>query len=99
MSRLNFDEVVDVLSLKSGRAIFRSILNDAKTVKEVQEDLEESEVSLKYRESVYKALERLVSAGLVKKMRDGRTVKYKSRYSGISADFVEENLGLSETER
>ncbi|KXB01670.1 hypothetical protein AKJ44_02255 [candidate division MSBL1 archaeon SCGC-AAA261F17] len=98
MARPKFDEAVDVLSLKSARAILRSILRDSKTVREVHEELENLNASLEYRESVYKALERLVAAGLVEKIRDGRSVKYGSRYSEVSADFVREKLSLEGVE-
>lgn len=67
MSRPEFDEVTDVLSLESARAILRFILKRPKTVKEVQEDLEGTDASLEYRESVYKGLERLGSVGLIEK--------------------------------
>lgn len=91
-----FDKVVKILSQKSGRAILRSILNRSKTFKEVHQDLRGTDSSLKYRESVYKALERLVSAGLVEKIREDQSVRYRSRYSRISADFVAENLNFEE---
>lgn len=94
MAQPDFDETVNVLSLKSARVILRSILKSPKTVGEVHYELRDSRASLEYRESVYKALERLVSAGLVEKIHEGRRVRYRSLYSKISADFVREKLDL-----
>lgn len=99
MSQLDFNKIVKVLSRKSSRAILRSILNDFKTVKQIREELEGTEASLKYRESVYKALEKLVSTGLVEKIQSDGGVKYRSHYSDISADFLNEELKLEEIDK
>lgn len=96
MSELKFDEVIDVLSRKSGRAILNSILEEPKTVKEVHQELKKNGIDMKYRESVYKALERLVSVGLVEKLNQDKSVRYKSHYSKVLADFLAEDLDIEE---
>lgn len=95
MIKMDFDEVIQVLSLKTRRVILRTIADRPKTLMEIYGGLKKKNILIKYRESVYKALEKLVSVGLVKKTYDKRTVRYKSKFSKINIDLIEEKVKLS----
>jgi Fe2+ or Zn2+ uptake regulation protein len=94
MVQPSFDKVVKVFVSKGARVVLRAIIDRPKTVMEVHNELKNKSISLKYRESVYKALERLVSAGLAEKIRDNKTIRYKSRFSKIMIDLLQEKLNL-----
>jgi len=94
MKESNFQEVIEVLSQESSREILRVLGDECKTLREVFEETQESSNSLKYRESVYKVLEKLNDVGLVEKIRKGNSVEYRRVYSGIEADFLKEELDL-----
>lgn len=94
MEEPDFQETLDVLSLSSARQILRVIIGKAKTIQEVLEELEGENFPIKYRSSVFKSLEKMVSVGLVKKIRQGNSVRYRSLYSSITADLVQEKLHL-----
>jgi len=61
------DKVISALRSKTRREILQILAGEPKTVQEVMESLPQKRVKIKYRESVYKALEKLVDAGLVDK--------------------------------
>ena len=92
MKEPDFQEVIEVLSQESSREILRVLGNESKTLREVFEETQETSNSLKYRESVYKVLEKLNEVGLVEKIRDGNSVEYRRVYSDIEADLIDENL-------
>ena len=94
MKEPDFQEVIEVLSQESSREILRVLGNESKTLREVFEETQETSNSLKYRESVYKVLEKLNEVGLVEKIREGNSVEYRRVYSDIEADFLEEELNL-----
>jgi len=94
MKEPDFQEVIEVLSQESSREILRALGNERKTLREVFEEIQETSKSLKYRESVYKVLEKLNDVGLVEKMREGNSVEYRVIYSDIEADFLKEELDL-----
>jgi len=94
MKEPDFQEVIEVLSQESSREILRVLGNESKTLREVFEETQETSNSLKYRESVYKVLEKLNEVGLVKKIREGNSVEYRRIYSDIEANFLEEKLDL-----
>ena len=92
---MDFEKVIQILSLKTRREILRTIVSRPKTLMEIYEELQERKSTpIKYRESVYKALEKLVSVGLVEKTYDKRIVRYKSKFSKIVADLINEKLRL-----
>lgn len=86
--------MIYALSLKTRREIIRTITSRPKTLIQIYEELKKKNVPIKYRESVYKALEKLVSDGLVEKVYDKRTVLYKSKFSKINVDLVSEKIEL-----
>ena len=94
MKEPDFQEVIKVLSQESSREILRVLGNESKTLREVFEETQETSNSLKYRESVYKVLEKLNEVGLVEKIREGNSVEYRRVYSDIEADFLKEELEL-----
>jgi Fe2+ or Zn2+ uptake regulation protein len=95
MTQVNFNKVIQTLSLKTRREILRTIADRPKTLMEIYDELREKKTApIKYRESVYKALEKLVSVGLVEKIYEKRTVRYKSKFSKIVADLINEKLRL-----
>jgi len=94
MTQLDFSKVIKVLSLGTERAILRIIAERPKTVIEVHEELKRRSIPIKYRESVYKALERLVLVGLAEKIYEKRTVRYKSKFSKIKIDLMDEKMEL-----
>lgn len=68
MVQMDFDEIIRALFLKTRREIPRSIINRPKTFMQIYGGLKERKIQIKYRESVYNALEKLVSVGLVEKV-------------------------------
>ncbi len=94
MEEPDFQETLDILSLRSARQILRTIIGRAKSVQEILEELKDKDFPIKYRSSVFKSLEKMVSAGLVEKIREENAVKYRSRYSSITADLVQGKLNL-----
>jgi len=94
MAQPNFDDVVKVLSSREVRAVLRAIVDRPKTVMEVYEELKRGSTPLGYRESVYKVLERLISAGLAEKIRNNKTVQYRSCFSEITVNLLQEKLNL-----
>ncbi|MGD0495478.1 MAG: winged helix-turn-helix domain-containing protein [Candidatus Bathyarchaeia archaeon] len=70
-------EIIKILAVKS------------KTVREVLDQLNLRGFQIKYRESVYRALEKLAAAGLVEKYYDNRErdIRYRIVRSKIDFDF------------
>ena len=64
---MELDRVVSALSSPTRREMIRVLATYPMTTKQVSEQLTKKGLSLKYRESVYKGLEKLVDAGLVEK--------------------------------
>jgi len=96
MKKPDFQDTIEVLSQESAREILRILGDETKTVKNVFEEMQKSSHSLKYRESVFKSLERMVEVGLVEKIKEENRVRYRSFYSQIKADLIEENLNLKD---
>lgn len=77
-----------VLSRRTNRQIVKALTQGPATVKEVIKRLSELGVETRYRESVYKALEKLVSANLVKKTYvQNKGICYELKTSKIAVDF------------
>lgn len=95
MSTMDFNKVIQALSLRTRREILRVIADRPKTLIQIYKELKNKNIPIKYRESVYKSLERLISVGLVEKVYEKRTVLYKSRFSKIKVDLVSEKIELS----
>ncbi|MHC1611346.1 MAG: ArsR/SmtB family transcription factor [Candidatus Methanospirareceae archaeon] len=89
---VHIEKVVKALNSETRRKILKILAEEPKTVKEVVEALRKSySINLKYRESVFKALERLVEADLVEKhYGKERRVVYKLKKKEITLDLTEE---------
>ena len=90
----HIEKVVKALNSETRRKILRILTEEPKTVKEVAEALRKSySINLKYRESVFKALERLVEADLVEKHYEKeKRVVYKLKKREIIVDLTEEEV-------
>jgi len=64
---MEIDKVVTALNSKLRREILRIVSKQPMTVIQVLEELKEMKVEIKYRETIYRALEKLVDAKLVEK--------------------------------
>lgn len=67
---MNLDDVLSVLGLSTRRLIVQLLSVKPMNVKEVMSGLSSRGFRIKYRESVYKNLEKLVKCGLVEKFYD-----------------------------
>jgi len=99
MKKPDFQDTIEVLSQESAREILRILDDESKSVKEVFEEMKNSSSSLKYRESVFKSLERMVETGLVEKIKEENRVRYRSLFSKINADLIEEKLDLKKNKK
>lgn len=67
---MNLDDVLSALNLPTRRLIVHLLSVKPMNVKEVMSGLSNKGLKIKYRESVYKNLEKLVECGLVEKFYD-----------------------------
>ena len=76
------------LSSKTRWEILRILSSGPKHLMDVKSSLNASGIRIKYRESVYRALEKLVSAGLVDKFYDSqeKRIKYALAIEKIELD-------------
>ena len=90
----HIEKVVKALNSETRRKILRILAEEPKTIKEMAEALRKSySINLKYRESVFKALERLVEADLVEKHYEKeRGLVYKLKKKEIIVDLTEEEV-------
>lgn len=63
-------KVISALNSKMRREILKTISEEPMTVMQVLEELKRRKFEVKYRETVYRALEKLLDAGLVEKYYD-----------------------------
>jgi Fe2+ or Zn2+ uptake regulation protein len=70
--------ILSILSSRTRLEILKILSSGPKNLMEIKDALDASGVGIKYRESVYRALEKLVLAGLVDKLyvNGGRKVRY-----------------------
>jgi len=64
---MEIDKVVAALNSRLRREILRIVSKQPMTVIQVLEELKQMKVEIKYRETVYRALEKLVDSKLVEK--------------------------------
>ena len=64
---MDINKVVSALNSKLRREILKILAKEPKTVIEVLEELKKKKIEIKYRETVYRALEKLFDAELVEK--------------------------------
>jgi Fe2+ or Zn2+ uptake regulation protein len=89
------DKVVSALNSELRREILKIISREPMTVIQVLEELRKRKFEVKYRESVYRALEKLFNSGLVEKCYiKERGLCYKLKASLIIIDLTK---GTTET--
>lgn len=88
---LNIEKTIKALNSKTRREILKILAKEPKTVKEVHKILKSNiNIDLKYRESVFKALEKLVDADLVEKYYEkDKGILYKLKKKQIIIDLTE----------
>ena len=86
---MNEEEVFSALSSPTRLMILRLLTNKAHNIGELLELLKKYEVNISRRESVYRAVEKLRSAGLVDKFYDNerKSILYKIKYEKLIYDF------------
>lgn len=90
---MRIDEILSTLNSRTRREVLRIIATEPKNVKEVFEALEKRGFKIKYRESVYKALENLVGSGLVDKFyKENKGICYRLLVRKIELNLVEETV-------
>ncbi|MFQ5712163.1 MAG: hypothetical protein ACE5GD_10365 [Candidatus Geothermarchaeales archaeon] len=97
---MDVDKVISALNSKTRRIILKALAkyhgypSDALTVQELLSELSQDPTfDVKYRESIYKALERLVDSGLVEKHHEkGRGMCYRTLKKKIEIDLSNESV-------
>jgi len=87
------DKVIAALNSKRRREILSILVKEPMTVIQVLEELKKRKIEVKYRETVYRALERLVDAGLVEKYYEKeRGLCYKLVVYSVIIDLKKGNI-------
>lgn len=83
------EKVFSALSSKTRLEILRILSAKPYSIGEILSDLQKKGYGIKYRESIYRALEKLVAAGLVEKYYDKeeKGIKYKLIKTKLEIDF------------
>ncbi len=91
---MDVEKVIKALNSKTRRKILKILSTGPKNVKEISRILtEEYSVNIKYRESVFKALEKLVEADLVEKFyKKNKGILYRLKKEKIIIDLVNEEV-------
>jgi DNA-binding transcriptional ArsR family regulator len=90
---MDIEKVAGALNSKTRRKILKILSDGAKNTKEISDLLESQYCISLYRESVFKALERLFEAELVEKYYEkGRGLVYRLKREKITIDFVREEV-------
>ena len=92
---MRIDKILSTLNSATRREVLRIIAMEPKNVKEVFAALTQRGLKLKYRESVYKALQNLVDSGLVdKSYKENKGICYRLLVRKIELDLVEETVTM-----
>lgn len=91
---MEVEKIVKALNSRTRREILKILAEEPRNVKEIFQILrEQKSTNIKYRESVFKAIEKLVEARLVEKYYEkGKGVLYKLRRREIIIDLVNETV-------
>jgi Fe2+ or Zn2+ uptake regulation protein len=83
------ERIFSALSSKTRLEILRILSAKPGSVIQILDELKKRDYGIKYRESVYRALEKLVAAGLVEKYYDKeeRGIKYRLVKTKLEIDF------------
>ena len=84
------NKIISALNSETRREIIKIICEQPRTVNEVFKEINKNmKFTVKYRESVYRSLEKLVDAGLVEKYYDkDKGICYKLLIKRIELDLV-----------
>lgn len=86
---MDINKVISALDSKLRREILKILAKEPKTVIEVLEDLKKKKIEIKYRETVYRALEKLFDAELVEKYyAKEKGIWYKLTAKRVVIDIV-----------
>lgn len=88
---MDIGKIIPALDSETRREIIKILGKGPSTVKDIFQEIKETQkVSVRYRESIYRALEKLVNAGLVEKYYDKeKGICYKLLIRKIKLDLVE----------
>ena len=90
-----FDKVVSALNSKLRREIIKLLNESSLTVTEIFKEInKKNEYHVKYRESIYRAVEKLVDAGLVTKYYDTekKAICYRLAVKTIKLNLIEDRV-------
>ena len=89
---MSIEKIIKALNSRTRRKILKILSEGPKNVKEVFIVLKEQySTNIKYRESVFKALEKLVEADLVEKSYEkGKGITYRLKRKKITIDLTKE---------
>lgn len=84
------EEVCSALSSRTRIEILKILARGPKSLKEILNELNERSFKIKYRASVFRALEKLTSAGLVEKYydREREGINYRLLKTGLNINLV-----------
>lgn len=92
---MDVDKVIAALNSKLRREILKIISEQPMTVIQVLEKLKKREVQVKYRETVYRALEKLCDAELVEKYYEKeKGLCYRLSLTQITIEITKEFLNI-----
>jgi len=88
-TNMDIDKVISALNSELRRKILKIISQHPMSVMEVLEELRKQGLNVKYRETVYRALEKLFNAGLVDKCYiKEKGVCYKLTVNRVTIDVI-----------
>ncbi|MGC8935439.1 MAG: hypothetical protein ACP5LN_09810 [Thermoproteota archaeon] len=92
---MDIDKVISALNSRLRREILRIISEEPMTVVRVLEELKRKKFEIEYRESVYRALEKLLDAGLVEKYYvKEKGLCYTTKVRLVVIDLVKDDVEL-----
>ena len=90
---MEIDKIVAALNSRLRREILRVISKQPMTVVQVLEELKKMKIEVKYRETVYRALEKLLDAKLVEKFYvKEKGLCYKATTKHVIIDIAESKV-------
>lgn len=95
--KLDFEKVIAALGSSTRRRILVILGDNRLTLKEIFDRLSKAESLVKYRGSTFRALEKLVDAGLVNKFYDNmKGICYKLLVRKIEIDLTNGKVSIKE---
>jgi len=92
---MELSKVISALNSKLRRDILKVLVDNPSTVGEVLDNLRNRGFNVKYRETVYRALEKLVDSGLVQKFYDGeKGICYRLSIRQIKIEIDKDSIDV-----